>query len=82
MTKNVLDIQTILTRRIDKPADRVFLFGQVPEKKEKAFPTHFLKFLFASRTNCTFGFTQYTSQRFAKPKGPFYANALLDRHLK
>jgi hypothetical protein len=36
---------------------------------------HFLKTILASRTNGTFGFARYTSQRFAKPKEPFFANA-------
>ncbi len=75
MTKNGLDIQTISTMRTDKRTDRILLLGQVTEKKEKAHPSHFLKFLFASRTNGTFGFARYTSQRFAKPKEPFFANA-------
>ena len=79
MTKNGLDIQTISTKRTDFQADRVLLLGQVTEKKEKANSSHFLKFLLASRTNGTFGFAQYTSQRFAKPKEPFLANALLNR---
>jgi len=47
MTKNGLDIQTISTKRTDKQADRVLLLGQVTEKKEKANPSHFLKFLLA-----------------------------------
>jgi hypothetical protein len=29
----------------------------------------------ANRTNGTFGFARHTSQRFAKPKEPFFANA-------
>jgi hypothetical protein len=40
--------------------------GQVTEKKEKAPPSHFLKFLLASRTNGTFGFARHTSQPFGK----------------
>jgi hypothetical protein len=68
MTKNGLDIQTISTKRTDFQADRVLLLGQVTEKKEKADPSHFLKFLFANRTNGTFGFARHTSQPFAKPK--------------
>jgi hypothetical protein len=73
MTKNGLDIQTISTKRTDFQTDHVLLLGQVTEKK--AHPSHFLKFLFASRTNGTFGFARHTSQRFAKPKEPFFANA-------
>jgi hypothetical protein len=72
MTKNGLDIQTISTKRTDFQTDRVLLLGQVTEKEEKAHPSHFLKFLLASRTNGTFGFARHTSQRFAKPKEPFF----------
>ena len=75
MTKNGLDIRTILTKWTDFQADRVLLLGQVTEKKEKAHPSHFLKFLLPSRTNGTFGFARHTSQHFAKPKEPFFANA-------
>ena len=71
MTKNGLDIQTISTKRTDKYADRVLLLEQVTEKKEKANPSHFLKFLLASRTNGTFGFARHTSRPFAKQKEPF-----------
>jgi len=72
MTKNGLDIQTISTKRTDFQTDRVLILGQVTEKQEKATPSHFLKFLLASRTNGTFGFARHTSQRFAKPKEPFF----------
>ena len=42
------------------------------------FPTaHFLKPILASRTNGTFGFAQHTCRPFAKPKEPFFANAIL-----
>ena len=42
------------------------------------FPTaHFLKTILASRKNGTFGFARLTSQPFAKPKEPFFANAIL-----
>lgn len=54
MTKNGLNIQTISTKRTDFQTDRVLLLRQVTEKKEKAHPSLFLKFLFASRTNGTF----------------------------
>jgi hypothetical protein len=76
MTENGLDIQTISTKRTDKQADRVLLYRQVTIEKEKADPSHFLKFLLANRTNGTFGFARHTSQPFAKPKEPFFANAL------
>jgi hypothetical protein len=74
MTKNGLDIQTISTKRTDFQTDRVLLLGQLTEKEEKADPSHFLKFLLASRTNGTFGFARHTSQRFAKPKEPFFCH--------
>lgn len=75
MTKNGLNIQTISTKRTDFQTDRVMLLRQVTEKEEKAHPSHFLKFLLPNRTNGTFGFARHTSQRFAKPKEPFFANA-------
>ena len=74
MTKNGHDIQTISTNRTDFQTDRVLLFGQVTVKQEKATPSHFLKFLFASRTNGTFGFARHTSQPSAKPKEPFFCH--------
>jgi hypothetical protein len=74
MTKNGLYIQTISAKRTDFQTDRVLLLGQVTQKEEKAHPSHFLKFLFASRTNGTFGFARHTSQRFAKPKEPFFCH--------
>lgn len=80
MTKNGLDIQTISTNRTDFQTDRALLLGQVTEKQIKADPSHFLKFLFTSRTNGTFGFAQHTSERFAKPKEPFFANAITFCH--
>lgn len=45
MTENRHDLQTISTKRTDLQADRFLLLGQVTEKKEKANPSHFLKFL-------------------------------------
>lgn len=75
MNNNGLDIQTISTKRTNFQANRVLLLGQMTEKKEKAKPSHFLKFLLASRTNGTFGFARHTSQHFAKPKEPFFPNA-------
>lgn len=80
MTENGHDIQTISTKRTDKKADRVLLLGQVTEKNEKAHPSHFLKFLLASRTNGTFGFARYTNPRFAKPKEPFFATAPMNNN--
>lgn len=52
MTENRHEIKTISTKRTDLPADRVLLLGQVTEKKEKADPSHFLKFLLAN-PHCT-----------------------------
>ena len=52
MNENGLDIQTKLTKRTDFQANRVLLLEQVTEKKEKARPSHFLKFLLAN-PNCT-----------------------------
>ena len=75
MTKNKLDIETITNKWTDFQTDRVLLLGQVTEKQIKADLSHFLKFLFTSRTNGTFGFAQHTSECFAKPKEPFFANA-------
>jgi hypothetical protein len=48
MTENGIDIRTISTKRTDKQTDRVLLLGQVTENKEKANPSHFLKFLLAN----------------------------------
>jgi len=56
MTKNGLDIQTISTKRTDFQTDRFLLFGQLTVKKEKASPSHFLKFLLAIPANGTLGF--------------------------
>ena len=80
MTENGLEIQTISTKRTDFKADRVLLLEQVTEKNEKNHPSHFLKFLLASRTNGTFGFARHTSRPFAKPKEPFYTFALLNKN--
>ena len=81
MTKNGLDIQNISTKRTDFQADRVLLLGQVTENKEKANPSHFLKFLLASRTNGTFGFARHTSRPFAKPKEPFLSTLIYDNSI-
>ncbi len=73
MTENGLYIQTILTKRTDFQTDRVLLLGQEPEKKEKADPSHFFKFLLANRINGTFGFARNTNQPYAKPNEPFFS---------
>jgi hypothetical protein len=59
MSKNGFDIQTISIKRTDIQADRVLPFVLVTEKKEKADPSHFLKFL-----------CQPTFGTFAKPHKP------------
>lgn len=81
MTENGHDIQNLSTKRTDFHVDRVLLFGQVKEEKEKAHPKfipnyseHFFKFLLTSRTNGTFGFSQNTSRPFAKPNEQFFTN--------
>jgi hypothetical protein len=51
MTEYGTNIETILFTSTDNFADRVLLYGQLTEKKEKAYPSHFLKFLLANRTN-------------------------------
>jgi hypothetical protein len=56
MNKNGLDIQTISTKRTEIQNDRVLLFVKVTEKREKADPSHLLKFLFGSRKKSTFAF--------------------------
>jgi hypothetical protein len=68
MTKNGHDIPTILTKRTNFNADRVLLLGQLTEGKEKANPSHFLKFLLASRTFSTFGFARHTNPTLRKTK--------------
>lgn len=82
MTKNVQYIKTILTKRTDFQADRILLLGQVKKKKEKARPSHFLKFLFDRHTNGTFCFSLHTSRTFTNPKEPFFAKTLLNRNAK
>ncbi len=52
MTKNGHDIRTISTKRTDFQSDRILLLGQMTEKKEKANPSLFLKFLLA-KPHCT-----------------------------
>ena len=77
MTKNRLGTQTISIQRPVFQTGRVLLLGNVTKKKEKANPTNFLKFLFAKRTNGTFGFALRTSRPFEKPKDPFSDNPLM-----
>ena len=56
MTKNELEIQIISTSRKGFETYNDLLMGQLTETKEKAAPSHFLKFILASSTNGTFGF--------------------------
>lgn len=72
MTKNVIEIRTTSTHRTEFLTDLVLLLTQVKEKKEKAYFSHFLQFLFGNRT---FRFARYSSQHFTKPKDSFFANA-------
>ena len=76
ITENGLKIQAISNKQTGFHTDRVLLFGQVTEKKEKAHPSHFLKFLLASRTNGTLAFAP-TAQAdpTAKAKEPVFFNA-------
>lgn len=45
MTDSVLDIQTISINWRNRPADRVLKLGQIIGQKEKAYQSHFFKFL-------------------------------------
>ncbi len=65
--------------RADFQTDRVFLLRQATEKKENTKPSHFLKFLFTSRTSGTFGFTlTHKANASAKLREPRFPIALLD----
>jgi len=76
MIENGLDIQTISTKRTDFQTDHVLLFQNVAEKKEKANPSHFLKFLLASCTNGTFGFAPtHEANASQNQKSRFFAHA-------
>jgi hypothetical protein len=76
MTKNGLDIQTISTKRTDFQTDRVLLLRQLTEKKEKALPSHFLKFLLANRLSGTFGFAPtHKADPSQNQKSHSFANA-------
>ena len=68
MTKNGLNIQTISTKQTDFQADRVLLLGQVTGRKEKANPSHFLKFLLASRTLAHLVLPHHTKPTLNKTK--------------
>lgn len=52
MNANRHDIQTKLTKRTDFQADHFLKLGQLTEKRGKAHPSHFLKFLLAN-PHCT-----------------------------
>ena len=76
MTEYGTNIETILINSTGNLADRVLLLGQVTEKKEKARPSHFLKFLLASRTNGSLVFAPTAQANpSAKAKEPFFFNA-------
>ncbi|MBK9151434.1 MAG: hypothetical protein IPM26_10725 [Saprospiraceae bacterium] len=78
MTEYGTNIETILTTSTDNLADRVLLLGQVTEKKEKAHPSHFLKFLLASRTNGILAFAPNAQANpSAKAKEPFFPTPFL-----
>ena len=82
MTKNGLDIQTISTKRTDFQTGRFLLFGQMTDIIEKVNSSHFLKFLFASRTNgkSSFASTQETNA-LQNQKSSFIAHTLKDSEL-
>jgi hypothetical protein len=76
MTEYGTKIETILTTSTNNFADRVLHYGQSTEKKEKVDPSHFLKFLFANRTNGTLAFAPpHNAYPSAKAKEPFFFNA-------
>lgn len=75
MTENGLDIQTISTKRSDFQTDRVLRLGQEIEKNEKAYPSHFLKFLF-SNPHCTHLVLPDTQTNLSQnQKSAIFANA-------
>lgn len=76
MTKNRPEIQTIPTNQKDFQADRVLLLTEVTEIREKADPSHFLKFLLADYTNSTFGFASAKkTNTLQNQKNLFFAHA-------
>ena len=82
MTKNGLDIQTISTKRTDFQTGRVLLFGQMTDIIEKVNSSHFLKFLFASRTNGTSSFaSKQEANASQNQKSRFFAQAPKDSEL-
>ncbi len=82
MTENGLDIQTISTKWTDKQTDRVLLLGQVTEKKEKANPSHFLKFLLANQ-HCTHLVLHHPQvDPSQNQKSAIFANALSNQTIK
>lgn len=79
MIKNGFYIQTISTKRTDLQINLVFLLRQVTEKKEKAKPAYFLKFLLTSLISGTFGFNpSHKANASAKTKEPLLALTALD----
>ena len=81
MTENGLDIQTISTKWTDKQTDRVLLLGQVTEKKEKANPSHFLKFLLAHPQVAHLALPHPQSNTSQNQKSHFFANPLTKLYL-
>ncbi|OWY22225.1 hypothetical protein C7N43_02090 [Sphingobacteriales bacterium UPWRP_1] len=75
MTKNGLDIQTISTKRTDKQTDRVLLLGQVTENKQKAHPSHFLKFLLAYTQVAHLALPDTQADPSQSQKSHFFAHA-------
>lgn len=78
MPKNGFDIQTISIKRTEFQTDRILLFGEVTEKKEKAHLSHFIKFHFANQhcTHLVLPDTQGDPSQ--KQKSHFLANAPTD----
>jgi hypothetical protein len=81
MNKNGLDIQTISTKRTDFQTDRVLLLGQVTEKKEKADPSHFLKFLLALPQVAHLALPHPQSNTSQNQKSHLFANPLTTLYL-
>jgi len=76
MTKNGLNIQTISTKQTDFQTDRVLLFGQMTEKKEKANPSHFLKTILAYQQITHLVLPNTQAEHSQNQKSHFLAHAL------
>jgi len=76
MNKNGLDIQTRSAKWTEIQNDGVLLFLKVTKKREKFDPSHFFKFLFASRTNSTFAYAlTHKADASQDQKSRFFAHA-------